>query len=503
MTEEEIKEAKKQLLAFCTSKENNPKLILERELKRQWKGSDVSTTKLFYRNAVESDFITTEKDCCQETAYNYETIKEDIKKSYNAYICYILSTFRERGIDDVMANIDLNKVKSYTTPAMMECILWTGSAHSCDTLTHYESFYAAMTDEDMLNDIFDHHSETNVTGAKLLLALACICFNENKFGDIYSIWSTNDLWSHYNLDDYMCCCNINGLDGLLPKGGSIFNDLKGGIRNKWDEKRTEHKKSGNVYAGGSVIKTSGETLYYYGEAVQNWIKNLPYRGNFGITKLPSPSQNGHAFKIESGCVVEGTMIKMYEQRDKAIEDIVAEDLVLNKTMCASICSEERIINDNVKKLYGINNDAPFMSLEHAVFTIEKGWCSLDPDCSNQINHRWKVKKLSIGDHVLKINKKNEISYEMVKNINIIENNRRCYDLHFYEGSNSYFANGYACLLNYPVLTLTNVLNLLHRNHQLNNLKKNWEKIAPFLKTIFSEDNFRYIEEKLERTDIRE
>lgn len=483
-----------ELLNFCNNKKNHPVEILERELMRKWKGSDESTTKFYYNYVEKIDFEPTEK------GYDSDSVMKNLKKSYNAYICYVLGTFKERGIDQVMRSVNKDKVKSYMLEDLMQCILWTGSVKSCDVLKNFDDFYDTMVDEDIVDEQFITQISYVFESTKLLMSLARFCFNDEKFNKIYANWSKHPVWKrHEELDFYMDCCDVNRLNNSLISTGVIYKEMEGGIRSKWNKERIEVRPAKDVFMEGEVIKEPEEILYYYGEAVHDWIKNLPDRKEFGITKLPSKQKNGKAYDIDSGCVVEGTMIKMFDQEDKAIEKILPEDLILNKTMCASICSEELVLNDNVDKIYGINEDEAFMSLEHAVFTQEKGWCSLEPECANEINPRWKVKKLCIGDHVLKINNQNELYYELVKNIHIAENNKRCYDLHFYEGSNSYFANGYANLLNYPVLTLTSVMNALQSQNQLENLKKNWNIIAPMLETILSKSTLDYIK-KSDRKD---
>lgn len=102
-----------------------------------------------------------------------------------------------------------------------------------------------------------------------------------------------------------------------------------------------------------------------------------------------------------------------------------------------------------------------MSLEHAVLT-ERGWCSLDPEASMSINRFNKVSKLIKGDIIKKISVINGVlKYEdcRIEKINIAPNTEKavCYDLHFYDGYNSYYANGYPVLLNYPGFTLSGLM----------------------------------------------
>ncbi|MBP7508686.1 MAG: sel1 repeat family protein [Prolixibacteraceae bacterium] len=162
----------------------------------------------------------------------------------------------------------------------------------------------------------------------------------------------------------------------------------------------------------------------------------------------------------SGCVIEGTKILTANGTECNIEDIKAHQEIRNCKGSISYTSDELIKNDTVETLYAVNDDAPFMSLEHAILT-ERGWCSMNPALSMSINPNFLVHQLEIGDVFYKKVSVNgqitDIRCEITR-INVSPNTAKkpCYDLHFFDGFNSYYANGYPCLLNYPEFTLSSL-----------------------------------------------
>lgn len=162
----------------------------------------------------------------------------------------------------------------------------------------------------------------------------------------------------------------------------------------------------------------------------------------------------------SGCVKAGTKILTADGNNIPIELVHQGMEIINCKGSVSLTSDELVINDKVVRLYSVNDDEPFMSLEHAILT-QRGWCSLAPELSMSINSNFKVEMLKVGDIIQKaesVNGKIVYTKEVVERINIEDNtpNTRCYDLHFFDGFNSYYANGYPCLLNYPTFTLSSL-----------------------------------------------
>lgn len=206
----------------------------------------------------------------------------------------------------------------------------------------------------------------------------------------------------------------------------------------------------------------------------------------------------------AGCVKEGTKILTVTGNYIPIELIHQGMEILNCNGSVSLTSDELVINDKVDRLYSVNGDEPFMSLEHAILT-QRGWCSLAPELSMNINSNFKVEKLKVGDIIQKAKSVDgNIVYtkEVVERINIANNtpNTRCYDLHFFDGFNSYFANGYPCLLNYPTFTLSSLkknLSLMTAEQQ-ERFNKMTVEYREVLDIIFGKTNIDCIFNMMER-----
>lgn len=204
------------------------------------------------------------------------------------------------------------------------------------------------------------------------------------------------------------------------------------------------------------------------------------------------------YSSSSGCVIEGTKILTANGTECNIEDIKAHQEICNCKGSISYTSDELIKNDKVEILYAINDDAPFMSLEHAILT-ERGWCSMNPTLSMSINPNFLVHQLEIGDVFYKKVSANgritDIRCEITR-INVSPNTAKklCYDLHFFDGFNSYYANGYPCLLNYPEFTLSSLKKKLAtmRAEQYNKFLNMCIENRDVLENIFGKTNIGFL-----------
>lgn len=201
---------------------------------------------------------------------------------------------------------------------------------------------------------------------------------------------------------------------------------------------------------------------YYGEYVCKWIESDTGPRQYDLcTKVKL--ENYHETKKEpTGCVLEGTLITLYDGTVKKIEEIVAYDAVLSKDGVVSICSDELVKTPGIQMVYGVNDEPACFTLEHALLTPQ-GWKSLDPEASNRINPHFNVTLLTCGDSIYKLygfrNGKPDIRLTEVKQIHlrdVSDKKVNGYDLHFREGVPSFFANGILCLLNYPELTCARI-----------------------------------------------
>ncbi|MDR3765931.1 MAG: Hint domain-containing protein [Butyricicoccus sp.] len=239
-----------------------------------------------------------------------------------------------------------------------------------------------------------------------------------------------------------------------------------------------HDEYGATYYSGVGLYGSWQVLHHHeydkGVAVVQWLDNgLAKKYNLRSAKTMQThfddvkSEWRSSYPGQAGCVAPDTPIRMADGREKAIRDIGPGEQVLSEGNTVSICSEEHIRNHSITAMYGINQSKPFLSLEHAVKT-KRGWCSLHPALSNQINPHFDVQHLQVGDFVQMLcrDESGNLTPEWVRVDEIPVEVRESapyfegHDLHFREGRNSYFANGFLCLLNYPEITIQRVMDNL-------------------------------------------
>lgn len=239
-----------------------------------------------------------------------------------------------------------------------------------------------------------------------------------------------------------------------------------------------HDEYGATYYSGVGLYGSWQVLHHHeydkGVAVVQWLDNgLAKQYNLRSSKTMKThfddvqSEWRSNYPGQAGCVAPDTLIRMADGSEKAIRDIGPGEQVLSEGNTVSTCSEEHIRNHSITAMYGINQIKPFLSLEHAVKT-KRGWCSLHPALSNRINPHFDVQHLLVGDFVQMLGRDqsgnltlqwvrvDEIPVEVRESAPYFEG----HDLHFREGKNSYFANGFLCLLNYPEITIKRVMDNL-------------------------------------------
>lgn len=202
---------------------------------------------------------------------------------------------------------------------------------------------------------------------------------------------------------------------------------------------------GPMFTAPSTIETicTGERLHTW----MNCVSDSPR-----IESVPI----NHEYMHHNGCVLAGTAIVLASGDAAPIEEIAPGTHVLASDGSVSITSDELVDNPHVRYLYAINDDEPFMSLDHAILT-QDGFKCPDPEAALRIDPDAPVSLLRVGDVVNKseLLQDGTLSYslEVVSRINIVSvGDAMCYDLHFREGQRSYHANGYICYLNYPQIT---------------------------------------------------
>lgn len=236
---------------------------------------------------------------------------------------------------------------------------------------------------------------------------------------------------------------------------SGYADLRPHVVAACNESRVERHSANN--ASVEMIGEYGPCIHpsdtiettVVGERMRAWMAGTQSRR---IAYVPYNERTEHI----AGCVRAGTLISCVDGRLAPIEDIVPGTEVFAADGSVSITSSELVSNPCVPLLYAINDDEPFMSLDHAILT-QDGFKCPDPVGARIIDPEAPVGELRVGDIVNRsvLNDDGSISYrlEEVKRIRIARNEgAMCYDLHFREGQRSYHANGYICYLNYPQVT---------------------------------------------------
>ncbi len=425
------------------------------------KCADYKTAGVFYGYASRSDDIYGFSN--QDTA--------DFRDFSVQYTCYVLSGFPKRGMSATVKNCSLNEMKNkmfskdndgYTRQGLFKNI----AVDSLYRLGIKEFARDAGTMESILKNpgFFISHVKDSVPQLQALIFL----LNEvdaQAVDRVLGVWMT--LQSEVNVD-WKLFLTYNWIDSFieeLAQGNSIYSNLYNDINAACEKERTETKTiSGGSYAGGYPVTYKEErTYHYYGEAVGAWLKETA--NQYGYYSGKEPAYQG-TDAPSSGCVKEGTKLLMADGTQKNIEEMQYRDEIRNCRGDISFVSIEMVKNSSVKFLYAVNEDEPFMSPEHPILT-GRGWCSLNPKLSMEINPAFQVQLLEKGDVFKKaVWKDGALTYEeiVVEKINVKENQAgtMCYDLDFYDGYKSYYANGYPCLCNYPHITVQTITDGLHR-----------------------------------------
>lgn len=286
--------------------------------------------------------------------------------------------------------------------------------------------------------------------------------------------------------------------------GAFLDDIKNAC-NKETETNREEKSDlvGQSVMGEPIIKRYTLVTYTKGVEVEKWIRNTSgylSSGNANFTQRTVETGGG------SGCVLRSTKVLVCNNEYIDIEDLRTGDNVTSEKLMPSAFSGEIVYNDHVKNLYSINDDKPFMSLDHMILTTN-GYKCIEPETALKINRDISVSMLKVNDVVIKyyLDENNNIKkkYEKVKKINIVNNDLPCVDIHISNGYKSYITeSGYVCFANYPEITSKSITDSLaaSKNHYANrDFRRAFARNKKELKEAFGETGVNYIERLMENT----
>ncbi|WP_400259612.1 hypothetical protein [Candidatus Methanomassiliicoccus intestinalis] len=476
------------------------------------KFSDESTKTTFFNADTSVDLA------------HAEMYRETLKRFSACVICYALSQVRE---------YDFYKCVSVQKTHIDEWFDAHGTEVGQAFLQDYvESILGAPLDgsDDFLGRLADEISEpsfiqnffiesavSNTLGGKaLLILLKKLDRNGNYFNKVLNAWKQHELFEKM-FSDYESYSWLANSKSHFYNGSDIFSKIHDAVKSaccsRIDIIRREREVVEIGPTGAPIIGNVDYDYAIFGNSVVSWIANVAEPYSLSSNIKPNNEMKVGKHRKEPGCVLAGTKILMQDGSSKPIEAIRKNDRVLSVGGMPAIVSDELIINPHVKEFYAINDDEPFLSLEHAILT-QQGWKCLNPELAQQINPNLEISLLEVGDVVCKLKgrdpKTGELIYEnvMVKKINThIKECVMSYDLHFTDGYKSYHANDYCCLLNYPEITSSSVSKKIYSlfnqydRDEVDMLKIKLDDMGPALEQMFGKNSVDYVRSKLENPYI--
>ena len=332
-----------------------------------------------------------------------------------------------------------------------------------------------------------------------------LTFLLQRNGDLYKKvleeWQSTSVLTPYITDIQMYSW-LQQIKAEVDCNSGFYQQVSARVKERINVSSTRivTRSKGTYVPGTHDVVTSKRDVCIttYGADVVRWLEVVG--SVYGVKSGTNP-KNIHDPDKEAGCVKAGTLITMADGTNRPVEALRKGDRVLNAYGEVSICSAEMVVNPNVRTLYSVNDDAPFMSLEHPVLT-QRGYCCLNPSLALSINDTYPIYELQPGDVILKYAGTQDGEPRLinvpVEKINVAANEDICYDLHFSDGWNSYIANGYCVLLAYPVFTANEVgrkLRMLEGPEQ-SEFHRDFLKAKPMLQRLIPAEQLRFFEQTL-------
>lgn len=457
------------------------------KLKKAIKFCSSDIKSVFFNNDSSSDFLR----------YNKDSAQDPLNELAVKYVTWMISLCDTRNFNKTVTGISIDKINDWFNSNGNTVGLW----YMLDYLL-YDMNLSGILDnpQESLNELVSNgtddifingfmsecHEVQSYIPAKMYLHLLNMLDNSgDSTKTVIAKWSTHGSWN--TIQDYDSYNWFYSVNNAFCQNSSIYDEIKSSVFNALNV-RTDHKFNkreviDTTITGAPIVGNVPYCRHTYGEKAWNWIQSGSGPSRYSMKSNEVP-KNIEDEKIggSPGCVLKGTLIRMIDGSTKPIEKIQPGDEVINGIGTVSVCSKEIIHNPHITKMYSINNNELYMSLEHALMT-DRGWCSADPNHTKEVNPDVNVNHLEIGDNVWKFLSCNDgslkIEKETVRSIqyHTAENEPfEGYDIHFSEGYDSYFANDYLCLLSYPDVTIENILLNIKKNMTKAEEAKFWDII---------------------------
>ncbi|PZF72648.1 hypothetical protein [Taibaiella soli] len=307
-----------------------------------------------------------------------------------------------------------------------------------------------------------------------------------RFRRLTAEWSKSNRWSEFErFGEYKW---FDGIKPSFAQNGTIFNVINEPLVQACnvasDTYFTKIKHYPSQGGSGGSRGSSYEEHWkrtVYGVSVSNWLNSANGPSKYNIKTSSGPNNTvetctdaGGSGESGGGCMIRGTQILYADGTYGAIEAIAERDRLYAIDGSVAECSAELLCSNEITELYAINDDEPFMTFEHAVYT-DNGWRSLAPRMSMALNPDLEIGFLRTGDVIWKIDSVEDGQVTYRKEVVTKIETRKFkmgeappgFVFHIRNGHRSYHANGYCCLAGYPQITTGFVTSnmLSNMNHQ--------------------------------------
>lgn len=339
-----------------------------------------------------------------------------------------------------------------------------------------------------------------------LLWLLLKYLDNSQFQRVMDVWNRTSYAAV--IGNFASYSWLDSVRANMGNGAGIFKGVMSDIkdacnREKEVGRKQESKIVGQSLKGMPIMSNYTVVTYQKGRDVADWIARNHRYASGNMADLPQRQVKEYG---GNGCVLCGTKILTDSEGFVDMRRLTGEHLISEKKMPSEF-SGEIIYNDHVKHLYSVNEDRPFMSLDHMILTTE-GYKCLAPQEALKINGDVEVSLLKINDVIIRyvVDEQGAIKeiYEKVEKINVVQNDEPCVDIHIADGYKSYITEqGYVCYANYPEITSKSISNSLagSRNYFANrDFRRAFARNKKELSEAFGEVGVGYVEQMLQKKD---
>ncbi|MFR8088304.1 MAG: hypothetical protein ACLU6B_07360 [Lachnospirales bacterium] len=439
----------------------------------------------------------------------YQGTLTDLTKSY---ICRVMADIQEYQLHRMVWDVSRLQVEWEQKVNTAPKEFWEGMAMDTweDILPQVEQNsiqYAGALAEQMKRTEWIQgmvaESVTAGTGSWRLMWLLEKSLDENMAWEVMEGWKQagcEELVSTFPDYPWKDCVKTQ-----LLSGSNQFQNIKKDIQKACEKKREvyrEYKSElvGQTVSGAGGMKKYALVRYQLGKEVTDWIQQQSGYASGEMGEFPLKDVREAYDPL--GCVLRGTRILNEEKRWVSMESLTEGMKILSAQRMPSVFSGELVENDRVAWVYAINEDTPFMSLDHMILT-EEGYKCPDPEAAKRWNTNIAVSQLREGDMVLKYEldarQGIHIRKEEVRRIHIVPNESPCVDIHIEDGYKSYITeSGYVCYANYPEITIRAIQKKLEKAKDPT-LEEEWGRMLrqsqTLIEKLWGEDVRKYMERR--------